>query len=283
MDLQITFDESLPKEFHTLAERALRTAITFLDAQPRPQATPPIESFIPEWEKLKFTVGADGWARGMYSMNSMSGWAVINVRLNGDCVFGLDKPITILNCDIELATVVECVGMLDSYFYKGIDSDRQLRRQLQYIDSIAATDGRAKSLLDQLDEQIKAEEEAEREAAYKAQYGESRRKRLARQAEARRIKPVAWYDEKYGKQETVANTSDKVVTLTPHYCTHERPAPPPPPPQLREHPTPELSEFQKQQVAQTQAMLDYVQQNAITTDTFCTNPEPSTGTEDHDM
>ncbi len=269
MNLQITFDESLPKEFHALSERALREAITFLDAQPRPQATPPIQNFIPEWEKLKFTIGADGWGRGMYSMNSMEGWCIVSVRLNGDAVFGLDNPITIPNCDIELATVIECVGMLDGYFYKGIDSDRQLRRQLEYLDSLASTDGRARSLIDQLDEEIKAEEEAQREAAYKAQYGESRRKRLAAQAESRRIKPVAWYDNLYSKQVTVKHTAPPF-----------QPCPPTPP---KEHPTPTLSADDKRALETLQGYSNFLQQSTVTTDTFCTNPEPSTGTEDHDM
>ena len=44
-----------------------------------------------------------------------------------------------------------------------------------------------------------AAEAAERERIYRQQYPESRRKRLARQAEARRIKPVAWYHKKVPK------------------------------------------------------------------------------------
>lgn len=198
MNLQIEFDESLPKEYHELAERALRTAIDYLDSQPRPKATPPIEDFIPEWEKLKFTIGADSWGHGMYSMKTMAGWCVVSIRLNGDCVFGLDNPITILNCDIELATVIQCVGMLDSYFYPGIDSDRQLRRQLEYVDSLSATDGRAKSLIDQLDQQQEEQAQADRDEAYNQQLEEKRylQARKYRYDTSRRI--PRWYLEKHG-------------------------------------------------------------------------------------
>ncbi len=123
MNLQITFDESLPKEFHTLAERALRTAITFLDAQPRPKE---IEHHIPDWPAIEFKIGADTWGRGLYQSKTMEGWAIINVRLNGDCVF--DKPgsaIVVQDVDLELATTVGCVGMLDGLYYPTIKWDRQ--------------------------------------------------------------------------------------------------------------------------------------------------------------
>lgn len=272
MNLNITFDKSLPAEFHTLAERALRTAIDYLDSQPRPKATPPIESFIPEWEKLKFTVGADGWARGMYSMNSMAGWAVINVRLNGDCVFGLAKPITILNVDIELATVIECVGMLDSYFYKGIDSDRQLRRQLQYVDSISATDGRARSLLDQLDEQIKAEEAAQREDAYKNQFVVKHQQYRQRLKEARYIRTPSWFWAK--NPDAIVSQHEAPQTAPapkPTYCKHEPQAPLPPAP-LKQHPAPTLSPEDAQALESIERQNEYMA-------SYCL---PDCSTEDHD-
>jgi hypothetical protein len=193
---QIEFGDNLPPEYHSLSERALVSAIEWLDAQPRPKSVPPIENFAPNWAEMSFTL-ADSWGRGMFDMHTGKGWAVVHVRLNGDAVLGLDKPIVIEGVDIELATAVGAVGMLDGYYYKGIDSDRQLRRQLQFIDELSATNAKAKSLLDQLDEAIKAKEEAERLAVYEAQFPLKAQQYKDRLTRVRHIRTPSWWWQRH--------------------------------------------------------------------------------------
>lgn len=196
--LNITIDESLPAEHHAMAERSLRKAIEFLDNQPRPKGLPPIENYIPNWEEIKFVIGGDTWAHGLYSAQTMKGWCVINVRTDGRLVF--DSPgaaITIENVDLELATTVSNLGMLDGYYYPNIDWGRQFHRQLQYVDSLAATDGRAKSLLDQLEEHQQQQEQAEKDQLYQQQWAEKNRLYFDRRKERWQLRLPSWWCTKW--------------------------------------------------------------------------------------
>ncbi len=103
---------------------------------------PPIESFIPDWEQMEFKIGGDTWARGLFSAKSMKGWAILSVRLNGDLVLMTDPLTTFPNQDLEVATTCSMVSILDGVFYPNVRFDRQLQRQLQYLDSIASDDAR---------------------------------------------------------------------------------------------------------------------------------------------
>ena len=135
--INLKYDDSLPPELHDMATRSLHTAITFLDDQPRPTGIPAIEYFTPQWSQMQFIVGADTLPHGLFSSESMSGWCVLTVRTNGDMVLLTDPLTTVLNVDLELATTVAMVSILDGYFYQDVHFDRQLHRQLSYLDSVA--------------------------------------------------------------------------------------------------------------------------------------------------
>lgn len=202
VEINLKFDDSLPPEHHDMAERSLRTAIAFLDDQPRPMELPAIEYFTPDWSRMQFTVGVDAVPHGLFNRETMSGWCVLTVRLNGDMLLMTDPLTTILNVDLELATTVAMVSILDGYYYDGIHFDRQLHRQLQYLDSVAASNKTARSLLDDFEQAQEDQAEKERMERYWRQYPEKRKLRQARQAEAWRIKDVPWYDNKYPKPYT---------------------------------------------------------------------------------
>jgi len=137
--INLEYDDSLPPALHDMATRSLHAAITFLDDQPRPMGIPAIEYFTPQWSQMQFIVGADTLPHGLFSSESMSGWCVLTVRTNGDMVLLTDPLTTVLNVDLELATTVAMVSILDGYYYDGIHFDRQLHRQLSYLDSVAAS------------------------------------------------------------------------------------------------------------------------------------------------
>jgi len=196
MNLNLEFHETLPKEFHETAERSLRNAINFLDNQPRPKATPPIQNFVPDWGKLKFTIG-EIFPSGKYRPSTMEGWVHQIFRTNGDLVLDSEPLTTIMNVDLEIANTCHAVGHLDGVYYSGINTESQLTRQLQYLDSIAANNQSVRSLLDDYEQQQAEQEEVRKEFAYRQQYTEKQyqQTRKYKYDSARRI--PRWYLEKY--------------------------------------------------------------------------------------
>ena len=173
MKLNIQLHESLPSEYHEMAERSLRTAIDFLDSTPRPMTQPPIENFTPDWEKMQFTIGhiAPG---GRFRPSTMAGFAHLIFRISGDLVLESTPTKVIMNQDLEISNTCSMVSILDGLYYSGTDSDSQLVRQLQYLDSIAGNNKSVRSLLDDYEQQQAELEQAAREAAYKQQLQQKR-------------------------------------------------------------------------------------------------------------
>lgn len=276
MNLNIQFDESLPVEHQAMAERSLRTAIDFLDSRPRPMAHPPIEFFTPDWEKMEFKIGGDTWARGLFSTKSMKGWCILTVRLNNDLVLMTDPLTTFLNQDLEVATTCSMVSTLDGAFYLGIHFDRQLQRQLQYLDSIAPENAKAKSLVDEYEEQQKAQAEAERYAAYKAQWPEKRRLQSEKHYRDTVSKVPAWYAAKYpnspildGPHEIIGASAPSPTystTTTPLQPVVTTTAPAP-------APTPTTSPYEKEIIAEQEAMWNFIRSRSESCDTVCGSTE----------
>ncbi len=250
MNLKIEFDKSLPVEHHAMAERSLRTAITFLDSQPRPMTQPPIESFIPDWEQMEFKIGGDTWARGLFSSLSMKGWCVLSVRLNGDLVLNTEPtPTTFPNQDLEVATTCSMVSILDGVYYLNVRFDRQLQRQLQWLDSIASDDARTKSLVDEFEEQQKAKAEAERYAAYKAQWPEKRRLQREKHYRDTVSKVPAWYAAKYPNS-PILDGPHEIIGAS---------APPSP--------------YETEIIAEQEAMWNFIRSRSESCDTACGSTE----------
>ncbi len=282
--LTIEYADEFPPELQALAEQCLQDAIAFLEGIPRPTELPDIQTLIPNWEEMRFTFAENAWPHGLFSRTSMKGWCVLSYKASGDLLINSEPVVTVVGVDPNICTTASIVYTLDQYFIAGTYPEIHLHRQLSYLDSIAATNKSVRSLLDDY-EQAKADQaEQERMAAYYLQYPTKRKQRLQKQAADRAIVVPGWWYQKYPDD----YEAPTVTRTKPTYCTHEPPQPQPPPPPRQPAPSPELDEFQKKAVANIKAMQDFIEQTAAGYEQLnnacnSTNPEPSTGTEDHDM
>ena len=246
-ELEIEYHEELPVEFHSLAERSLRNGISFLESVPRPTGNPEIQFLTPDFSKMKFSFGNNCWPHGLFSKKTMAGWCVLSVKTSGDLLINSEPVVTVPNVDVEICTTASIVFVLDQYFLSVKSPELHLHQQLSYLDSLASSNAKVKSLLDRYEESVAAKEKEARREAYLLQFPTKRKLRLDAQAESRRIKNVPWFDKKYRKPSTVKHEAPPTV-----------PQPPPPP---REPPqSPELNEFEALAVARHRAMWKFIEQ-----------------------
>lgn len=196
-ELQIEYTPEFPPELKAPAEGCLREAISFLESVPRPMAKPEIENLIPNFSEMKFLFGENIWSHGMFNAKSMKGWCNLSYKSSGDLLFNTSPAYTIANVDPELCTTASLVYVLDQYCVLGKHEEQHLVRQLQWLDSLASTNARAKSLLDEFEQHQQQQQEQDKEEAYKQQLELKRylAARKRRYDEARRL--PAWYVAKH--------------------------------------------------------------------------------------
>ena len=242
--LNITIDDDVPQEVAAHAAQWITDICTWLLAQPQPAG---LDGIQPRFSEIKYRVHPHPRNFGLRSKDSGSGWLDLGVsddlkiEVRGDYPsFTVIPTATVIACQGNWAYVISQLLFPTGYFKDGFEWQECLAYQLRYLDDLARNNRDVRSLLDEYEQQQQELAEAERMKKYWAQYPEKRKLRQARQAESRRIKPVKWYDDKYGTNQTVANESDNVARVKPHYCEHQSPPPLPPQPP-KQHPTPVLS------------------------------------------
>lgn len=279
MKLQIEYDKNLAPEYHDLAKRSLENSIVFLEGIPRPAGYPESIFLTPDFEEMQFLAGNHTYPHGLFNRRTMKGWCVFTVRTNGDLVIDTTPPTTFTDCDIETSCTASLVYLLDQYFIDGTYPELHLSRQLAYLDSVASSNAKAKSLLDQY-EQIQADKlEQEKQEAYKRQLAEKRRLYFENRYKKWVSKVPAWYAAKYpdspildGPHEIIGASAPPSTNYTPPRTQYQQvvtttPTPAPPP---------ELTAFQEQIIREQQALWGYVASRANTCEPACEVTETNT-------
>jgi len=248
-ELNITIDPECPDEIKANGIAWVEDACNWLLSQPRTT-----DAIQPRFSEVAFTIKPCGFSRGVRDVRD--GRGTVTVDTGTDLKIEAPPKLLAIPTTQEIAFRGNAVFLLSQLFRPdGVytDSFRQEEHthyQLKFLDRLAESNRTARSLLDDYEEAEAARKEKERMERYWQQYPDKRALRLARQAESRRIKPVKWYDDRYGTNQTVANESDNVARVKPHYCEHESPGPLPPQPPA-ERPVAPIS-------AQDQAALDVI-------------------------
>lgn len=263
--LNIEYADEFPPALQAPAEQCLQDAIAFLEGIPRPTALPDIQTLIPNWEEMRFTFAENAWPHGLFSRQSMKGFCVLAYKSSGDLLINTDPITEFVNVDPNICTTASCVYILDQYFVVNKNPEQHLHRQLSYLDSLAPTNAKVKSLLELYEEQQKAQAEAERMEAYYLQYPTKRKQRLQKQAADRALVTPAWWFVKYPDAKPDDYEATTVTRTKPTYCTHEAPQPQPPAPQHK-HPVPVLS-------AEDERALEIIEQQHLYMQSYCSTED----------
>ena len=196
MKLQITFTDEFPEALKASAEKCLRDGITFLEGIPRP-ATPEIEYLTPDFENMKFQFGENVWSHGLFSTDTMAGWCVMDYRSNGELLINSTPCWTVLGVDPEIATTCSVVYVLDQYFVVNKNPEQHLLRQLQYLDSIAASNKAVRSLLDEYEQHLADQDQSAKDEWYSQQSEEKRYLQARKYAYDTALRIPLWFLERY--------------------------------------------------------------------------------------
>jgi hypothetical protein len=167
--LQIEFADEFPEALKASAGKCLQDAITFLEGIPRPTALPEIEYLTPNFSEMKFCFAEGAWPHGLFSVRSMKGWAVCSYKSSGDLLINSEPVVEVVNVDPNICTTASLVYMLDQYFHKYKRPEEHLLRQLQYLDSLAVNNKSIKSIVDDYEQHLAQQEQAQKDSDYKAE------------------------------------------------------------------------------------------------------------------
>ena len=243
--LNITIDDDVPAEVAANAVEWITSIVEWLLAQPQPAG---LDGIQPRFSEIKYRVHPHPRNFGLRSKDDGAGWLNLGVsddlkiEVRGDFPsFTVIPTATVIACQGNWSYVISQLLYPNGYYKDSFNWQECLAYQLRYLDDLAKSNRDVRSLLDEFEQQQQELAEVERVKKYKAQYSDSRRKRLARQKAAWAIKVPSWWYDKYPEQKPDDYEPEKCDRRQPVYGEPPAPQPPLPPQQPKQHPTPQLS------------------------------------------
>ena len=305
--LNVDVHESVPAEYAGQVIGWLEHVVVFLLSAPRPTGLDWVQA---NYEGIHFTITGPARNFGLRDVRTGEGWCQLHIT--PDLVIQTD-PLTVIPSTVEIATpanwafVVSQLNRKEGFHKAEFPNDVHLHFQLAWLDSIAAKNKSVRSLVDDFEQAQEEKKEAERMERYWAQYPEKRRLQREKHYWDTVTRVPAWYAAKWpdspilkGPHEIIGasgvNQADSLrrnkIPLTQTKQTqltqpqqHSNSSVHPPelrnPRQVPGHrpvttPTPEPTPYEKEIIAEQEAIGEYIRSRSHSCDSTCGS------TEDHD-